>query len=244
MSKINWDKAPDWATHGVHYGASGVLFFNEDHYYQVNRDATHGINGSFFGELMDGAEERPTNDHDKQVESYIPIQGNVNDLHKGETVWVMADGFEETKGIACTSHWYWNNACDTVILKVSERPDDTIKDAPKEWSGEGLPPVGTVCEIMRNQRNVPVEIVMYRGNSVVIEYFCGKMIEVCNCDEVSFIAQDNRTEKEKAIDEMMNVCDVSKIMRDEGSYSYRVIEKLYDAGYRRYHIIPKSDHRG
>lgn len=109
--------------------------------------------------------------------------------------------------------------------------NNTSELCKEEWNGEGLPPVGTVCLVMRNLKEVPFEIIMYRGNNVVIEGFFSKKLEVCNCDVVSFIPHDKRTDKEKAIDEMKECVESGYFINK--SCVYNAMKELYDAGYRK-----------
>lgn len=179
MSKINWDNAPDWATHAVYRKVTReiICFDCERYMYEKDNDEYHhyyGDNVAFsFDELLPGAEARPTSDH-------------------------------------------------------------AIKNSSKEWNGEGLPPVGTVCEyICEDDRWYRADILGYRNDFIFMlidemEALCTMSISG-NADK--FRLADTRTDKEKAIDEMKECVENGYFINK--SCVYNAMKELYDAGYRK-----------
>ena len=96
------------------------------------------------------------------------------------------------------------------------------------WHERGeLPPVGCECEAMRDGEWVAVEVLRHRVNNVGVN-----VAAVMDCTSFNvFWATDFRplrTEREKAIDDMLLAIDHIK----EGNFE-TFISALYDAGYRR-----------
>lgn len=109
---------------------------------------------------------------------------------------------------------------------------------PEPWSGEGLPPVGTVCEYKSYQLRSEwkeVEIIAHFMNKVMVAAFIktgdgGKIVDqaIAECFRPIRTAEQIAAEdREKAIDEMV---------KDFGTYfsNPRVSARtIYDAGYRK-----------
>lgn len=103
----------------------------------------------------------------------------------------------------------------------------------KEWSGEGVPPIGTICEYYWTEgdewRKCEV-VAYYQSNVVAVDVFTS--IAVC----VHFglgLFRPIRTpeqlaaeEKSKAVDEMLDSAGLWISLKD-------VMETLYDRGYRK-----------
>lgn len=104
-----------------------------------------------------------------------------------------------------------------------------------DWHKNGeLPPVGEVCEVMHLDRWVCCEVIAHFEQSwgMVAAYTVGinggnaKLLEQCNAEDFRPL----RTEREKAIDEMM------KLAPSESKWNCAFelfAEKLYDAGCRK-----------
>lgn len=93
-----------------------------------------------------------------------------------------------------------------------------------QWNGEGLPPVGTACEFKRTDVWVSGKV-KYQSDKFVIlntDTNAGEMV----FDPCSLQFRPIRTEREKAIDEMMKVVN-------HGLPSKELVARLYDAGYRK-----------
>lgn len=99
-----------------------------------------------------------------------------------------------------------------------------------QWNGEGLPPVGTVCEFKRY-----ISVKWLPGVLSYISDYTA-VITLHECDDsgrreevghpLAFEFRPIRTEREKAIDEMMKVVN-------HGLSSKELVARLYDAGYRK-----------
>lgn len=101
----------------------------------------------------------------------------------------------------------------------------------KRWDGQGLPPVGTVCEIKRSANWTKVEVIAhYKGDAVIA--VCSGVIELRDKSELRAIPTPEQTEaeaKQKAVAEM-----IKDSMRNDGSAVWTAnAEALYDAGYRK-----------
>jgi len=111
--------------------------------------------------------------------------------------------------------------------------DDTIKDAYEEWDEEGLPPVGTECDILEGGNSFPYRVILgYDMMHNVVWMRIGGTYhnETRYIGNVRFKPADKRTDKEKDVDEMMKAAQVDKM---ESTFYIAMIEKLYDAGYRK-----------
>lgn len=101
----------------------------------------------------------------------------------------------------------------------------------KHWGGQGLPPVGTVCEIKRSANWTKVEVIAhYKGDAVIA--VCGE-IELRDKSELRAIPTPEQIAadeaKKKAVAEM-----IKDSMRKDGSAVWTAnAEALYDAGYRK-----------
>lgn len=128
-------------------------------------------------------------------------------------------------------HWILYGPVDGALeAAMVKRPDDT------SWVGEGLPPVGAVCEVLNNELNNPVWetcTILWVGKYRVIYDS-----ESCN-ERVGFIEdlefRAHRTPEQIAADERekeVNRMVATAQMLDKG-WARKVCESLYDAGYRK-----------
>lgn len=106
------------------------------------------------------------------------------------------------------------------------------------WTGEGLPPVGTVCEYKRGSRWEKVEVFAVRPNvngstSALFTYECGAWTA---CAEPSFF-RPIRTPEQIAAEERKAAIDAMSgevgNANHEACSSWDVCEALYDLGYRK-----------
>lgn len=103
---------------------------------------------------------------------------------------------------------------------------------PAAWTGEGLPPVGTVCEFMKHN-SPPAPKGQWTVGEIRYVSDCTVIIGGDKCEHVhhplncSF--RPARTDRDKAIEEMV------KIAKDQGpgSNQYQDMGAIYDAGYRK-----------
>lgn len=225
MSKINWDNAPDWATHAVYRKISGLIIYFNNSKYMYDRDKCTVYNYSdssstvsTFKEYLLGAEERPNKDGKLYVEDFgaIPMSKYEND-HDKQVDMNIDDMIEDapkewsTKGIDFTF------------------PFD--KQTPKEWNGEGLPPVGTVCEVVVDSHLINSGVYTVFGLFDGHVWLVGKIGDhhIKRLNDLEIKPVDKRTDKEKAIDEMICVLCEGGF---KGVY-YDNLACLYDAGYRK-----------
>ena len=136
--------------------------------------------------------------------------------------------------------WHkWNIRCSFHLMAsmwsvVAERPTTP------SWSGEGLPPVGVVCEVRNAPGGWGKATIKYQGKGVTVWLWDRPdgntdQIEFASCpDRLEFrpirtpeqIAADERS---KAIDEMVKALG----MDDPGTAEYIRCGLIYDAGYRK-----------
>jgi len=123
---------------------------------------------------------------------------------------------------------FWKNS-DCKKYTVCYRP----ADEPAAWDGEGLPPVGTVCEMHyfklgENTWNA-VEI-KYLGNQHAITEAGGIETHWRKCD-VTF--RQSRTPAQVVADERQSYINGMLCYDAFGGSRKGLAEALYDAGYRK-----------
>lgn len=105
------------------------------------------------------------------------------------------------------------------------------------WNGEGLPPVGTVCELRCNTGGWGEAEIKYHGRAICVWLWIRRD---GNTDQVEWAENPERMEfrplrtaeqiaaeeREKAIAEMIAICRME-------STDTRMVEALYSAGYRK-----------
>lgn len=118
----------------------------------------------------------------------------------------------------------WEMGFGCMDSRYIERPE------PEAWSGEGLPPVGTVCEAWHNGCAQGVVQVRYSGGCMVLWNVKLKH-EQCSASE-NYTFKPIRTpeqiaaeEREKAIEEMARIGTMADTPKSMAA-------KLYDAGCR------------
>lgn len=113
---------------------------------------------------------------------------------------------------------------------------DVINTSPT-WDGEGLPPVGTVCEVRDDLENIrEAEIIAHtkRGGAPVAVYQCGDEIGAYTASlfhPIRTPEQIAAEEREKAVENMLGV--ILNLAKDTHPDCTDICEGLYDAGYRR-----------
>lgn len=120
-------------------------------------------------------------------------------------------------------------------INIVREHEDIQPSKPQDnsWHERGeLPPVGTVCEVMRNMEWAAAEILKTRVNSSGMEVVAAMDVN----DFTAFWSADFRplrTEREKAIDEMVSVIKES-IATTETTGPHKIYATaLYEAGYRK-----------
>ena len=143
--------------------------------------------------------------------------------HIGDIAWYWEENLQDWRQLSlCAS-----DVEDEYRKTIVKRPDQA-------WTGTGLPPVGTVCELSRtNGVNswTKVEIVYISKSCVVyrtaIEELCDFSYEMM-FRPIPTPEQIAAEDREKALDEM----NALSPMLDK-TWSRKVCAALYDAGYRR-----------
>lgn len=119
--------------------------------------------------------------------------------------------------------------------KVTRRPSS-------EWNGQGLPPVGMVCEVEYDTGKVlwhEAEIIHHKSDD---PRFAAAILRINHPDKLVWFSQFRpiRTpeqiaadEREKAIDEMVGLMCQDGAFDPEDPESTAAMGKLYDAGYRK-----------
>jgi len=133
-------------------------------------------------------------------------------------------------------HWYENEF-------ISKSGEDLEEEKQIEWDGKGLPPVGTLCEVMHSgHNNWVIHKINYMGSGIVVfegdesdEFACP--VRSCQFRPIRTPEQVAEEEREKAIEEMMHVIppgDINSVIM-KGLYSVlkQAMIGLYDAGYRK-----------
>lgn len=101
---------------------------------------------------------------------------------------------------------------------------------PVSWSGEGLPPVGTVCEWLQGSSHQweRIEILAYNGLDAWIRQESGRGLIVGNIANLRPL----RTPEQIAADERENAISLM-IADSDGCLGPSEASKLYDVGYRK-----------
>lgn len=129
--------------------------------------------------------------------------------------------------------WSENNECWLSFSNYTPG-EGVTKRIEESWAGEGLPPVGTVCEMQHENwsRGWKKVLVLYTSSEYVITSDDKSGEQHWYTRNLSFRtvrtqAQIEAEERERAIDEMY------AIVR-EGIYDkYALCSELYDAGFRK-----------
>lgn len=134
-----------------------------------------------------------------------------------------------------TRSYPWATSETEVMYNHSRKRVTDVVSRPVDWSGEGLPPVGTVCEWHPNVHGwVEVTILGHHGEDT---WYIAKGEEHSQtCQNMAFFRpirtaeQIAAEEREKAIDEMAGWAGVTGLDLD---IERRILGRLYDGGYRK-----------
>ena len=95
-----------------------------------------------------------------------------------------------------------------------------------------LPPIGCECEAMRDGEWVAVEVLRHRVNNVGVN-----VAAVMNCTSFNVFWAMNfrplRTEREKAIDEMVDIICAGGELSKDGSAAHEIAERILDSCYHK-----------
>ncbi|MFJ2455396.1 hypothetical protein ACIOWK_27290 [Pseudomonas protegens] len=109
-------------------------------------------------------------------------QGNGGRIYKiGTSIWISTQQIAEDQKYAVVTRAEWRAAVDALKAEKEFVPFDfsgpVLDYGPKEWSGEGLPPVGTVCEFAGGTHcpDDPFDKDLKQGDQVTIiaHFKCG-----------------------------------------------------------------------
>lgn len=132
----------------------------------------------------------------------------------------------------------WTDTGDSSAMLMARRPERLIaRPAPSAWSGEGLPPVGVVCEVDGGSSGDGWGrcVIRYSSPDVIVFKRDEYDFESFDCAGGEYSFRPIRTPEQIAAEERENelnrmVATVS--MLDKG-WARKVCAGLYDAGYRR-----------
>jgi hypothetical protein len=144
------------------------------------------------------------------------------------------------------SYSYQDEGCDARYWSsgAGEPSHKPLIERPAAWSGTGLPPVGTVCEITTNDGYNwrPVKIIFSDDYVVMTGETAGavnrELFKRCDADvyfrPIRTPEQIAAEQREKAVQEMVNECPYP------GSATTAIdCLALYKAGYRKFEIVPE-----
>jgi hypothetical protein len=106
--------------------------------------------------------------------------------------------------------------------------DDQFAADPNVWNGEGLPPVGAECELLRGKEWVPVEITGKGKRVTVFRRLCNHGLEeITEADATEF--RPIRSEEDRLVEQALK--DISAEPDEYGADS--VVYRMIKAGYRK-----------
>ncbi len=138
--------------------------------------------------------------------------------HKDSEVWCMVVG---------KTVFYWKRGCWIKSFIIFTEDDYIARPTAPTWNGEGLPPVGTVCEL---QDATEVRILAHtkRAGAPVAVYQCTDS-ESIEAYTASFF-RPIRTPEQIAAEERDNAI---KEMAEELGIMHTTAAQAYDKGYRK-----------
>lgn len=150
----------------------------------------------------------------------------------------------EDGSIATVTRAQWQAAVD--VLKKAE-------NAVPEWNGEGLPPVGTVCEVevATDTDSMDKRPEGWHRTTILAHYApYGDEFKVAICpvdrkiyQRIAECFRPIRTPEQIAKQERSKACDkmygviLDKVAHDRRNNGSDICEALYDAGYRKFEIV-------
>ena len=140
-----------------------------------------------------------------------------------------------------------NGSAHNTLNHIGDFLSSSIVERPKKqgvWDGDGLPPVGVICEHepyeMRNDPH-KVEIIAHKKASLDVAVFWDEERQIVSYSSyhsfrpIKTAEQLAEEEKKKAIDDMQRIYEESMMDYSSrlGHASRPAIKALYEAGYRK-----------
>lgn len=170
---------------------------------------------------------------------------------EGATHWEPeSDGVAAGWMRACGPNWYYWPPADSDQDKVWHRSMVSGKraaamiprPADKQWNGEGLPPVGTVCEFksVGHHSDPEYQWCIFHGimscGGYIVEYHHHTSPEMVTCapfDPALTTFRPIRTPEQIAAEEREKAIDAMAKIGRMADNPVTFAQKLYDAGYRK-----------
>lgn len=232
---IDWSKAPEGTTHFAppRNGVNPLWAKRQGEYW-----AYHHISENKEGWYV-GVQPGPAEFFIRSPNLPMPP---VSEAPDGATHWDPGNRCTATWAMKCDGIWYWHPVCGEAIVDCWSPYSNVVPDPlnfiriERPWTGEGLPPVGTVCEFKANilgwvQATITavteLSIVFTRpsyqnGRPLVEERLPHKAIE--RFRPIRTPEQIAAEDRDKAINQM----EFDSGYLDRGAFT-----KLYDAGWRK-----------
>lgn len=126
--------------------------------------------------------------------------------------------------------WMWWGTNGWQYYGLIDRSHQ-MAQRPKQWTGEGLPPVGTVCEWHPNHDGwVQVEILGHNGEETWFRRAGESISETCL--RMAFFRKIRTPEQIEAEEREKAINEIAEHLTHKGSF-YDDAEILYNAGYRK-----------
>lgn len=123
---------------------------------------------------------------------------------------------------------------------VDERPEIGVRvsSEPAEWDGEGVPPAGTLIELLSDMQHHSSRKVVVVGFDSTLKRVVFRDLDWFDLEYDSALldrVRPLRSEREKAVEEMMQEAGYSASDCYVSDYHVvaLVVEAIYDAGYRK-----------
>jgi hypothetical protein len=125
------------------------------------------------------------------------------------------------------------NDYESRYMFITTRPEPATEKS-SEWESQGLPPVGTVCEIQLTSGNwVQCKILFTGKESIIFEDYLGnERVEYAKPE----LFRPIRTEEDKAVDEMTRALEKAECDMPDGcdmTYNRWLALCMIKAGYRK-----------
>jgi hypothetical protein len=145
--------------------------------------------------------------------------------------------FDAEEGNWDQGTWRWSERVSALVLVRDLIPVGELMQQPPEWSGEGLPPVGTECEVSMSAGMfgasvwVSCTILAYDIGITEIAVFRTKAGAYGGAKRGFF--RPIKSEREKAIQAMNPIICSQGMFSADGDACKAISAALYDAGYRK-----------
>lgn len=244
----------DWVTHVLCKKDDGRIFGAENFDYMCRAIDYHPGSKEFkianptqfevIAERRPIAENRPITEPQPDTDGWIDWNGGDCPVEKGTLVDVMyRDGVKMFKAPAGeldlnpahnrhAKSWAHSGMNADIVAYRLSKPDKPAEPESTAWNGEGLPPVGVMCEVFDSKQWHPCVVVgNYDGYAFAWNY--DHKISVTSNAASTFrpIRSQEEIEREQAIAEMW------AIIHKEDDEDKSVVESLYDAGYRKVGVL-------